>query len=175
MIGVAALTACSGSTHAGRTTTVTATATVTRTVKPAAPTPASPTTYRVGQTYTVPNDGTRATVLGHAREHSTEDSASGRTKDYYSINVKVCAAHKTTVGDGAWTLVGSDDSTNDTIVTGGGLQEPQYVNGNVLNAGECARGWITFDVPRVEKIAVAKYSPGDGKGATLGTARWRLV
>lgn len=184
----AIVTGCSSSTgtQAAAPITKTVTATVTETAtaansatSPTAGRPAGTASARArsqaletGQEYTIPGDGTQATVMGFERGSS---SHAEKGMIYDALEVKVCAAsHATTVGDAPWSLIGADDSTNDDVVTGGGLKEPQYIDGNPLNQGDCALGWITFDVPQSEHIVAAKYAPSGPHGKPLPYAKWTV-
>lgn len=177
---LAACIACSASTKtvAGptvtqtATTTTTTTATATVTASPSA-VPQSSAGLKLGATYVIPGDGTRVAVLAY--RHNSAGGGQSAGAIYDSIEVKVCVAHAVSVSAAPWSLVGANDSTSGTTVTGGGLQEPQYIDDNPLKAGECARGWITFDVAKSERIVAAKYAPSNASGDRLPTAKWRLV
>jgi hypothetical protein len=99
----------------------------------------------------------RVTVLGY-QDHGV-GSSNEAGHGYRDLHVRVCSLKAQTVGNGPWSLVGNDDSHNGTMVTGGGLHEPQYPDAVTTQAGECVSGWITFDVPKKVDIVAAKYAP----------------
>lgn len=165
------LAACTTSGSSIPAPTVTTTQTVTATPATSAP-PASPLGMKVGAVYTVPKEGTTAAVLAY--DDQTPGSGAESGNRLVALEVKVCATKTESVGNGAWSLIGADDSTSDIKITGGGLKEPQYQDGNTLVAGECARGWITFDIAKDQKVARAKYNPEDSKNRSLGVALWNL-
>jgi hypothetical protein len=94
---------------------------------------------------------------------------------YADLNIRVCALAGSVVSSATWSLIGATDDNLGTVVTGGGLHEPQYPSvGHPLNAGECVQGWITFVVPGTLKIKAAKYSPSIVQGQPLPHATWDL-
>jgi hypothetical protein len=72
----------------------------------------------------------------------------------------------------------SDAGNYDTVITGGGLTEPQYPSGRTggqpLAAGECLLGWITYVLPTNAVIVMAKYSTSDDNGKPEPVGRWKL-
>ena len=163
------VTACSSTKQVdGPTIATTKTVTATVTASPTALAPPSP--LRLGAAFKLPG-------LLVARVLNFQSNGVGQSNNaderYADLEVRVCAIKKTTVSNAPWTLVGVTDDNLDTVVTGGGLHEPQYPGvADPLNAGECVQGWITFVVPRTLKVKAAKYAPSNAKGEPLPHAIW---
>lgn len=179
-VGLAAA-ACSSS--SGRTPTTTATVTqpartvtiTAQSVTSAAATRSSTShVYKIGQTFA--GNESRVTVLGF--ESTSDVGSSGQAgMRLASLHVRVCVeVANSGISAGPWSLVGSDDGSYATTVSGGGIKEPQYpVDGVDTAKGECVSGWITYNVPRAAKIIAAKYNPQRDDSSPAVLARWSLA
>jgi hypothetical protein len=184
----AAVTACGGSAHTAPSSTSTAAAaqpsssaapaasTPPRTTTPRRTTPAAPQVLPIGAPF-----DTRYVTAKVVAWRPTAPLYEARPQPgerYAALEVKVCAKQAGAVSNAPWSLVGSDSGNYDTVITGGGLIEPQYPSGRTggqqLAAGECLLGWITYVVPTNAVIVTAKYAAIDN-GEPEPVGRWRVT
>lgn len=86
------------------------------------------------------------------------------------------SGEKVTVSQFPWHLNYSDGTSIDvTGNTGGNLPKPEYPMDKVLKVGRCARGKITFVVPKKDHPEFLTYSPDDAaeEGST-GPVDWKV-
>ncbi|MFQ6170402.1 hypothetical protein ACK8HX_02245 [Oryzobacter sp. R7] len=125
------------------------------------PTPSPKTTFKVGQTYKGPEVNVTVQQIVVNKRDSSDQLYSGAL-------VKTCV-HTTPpeykngfwLGWGPWALYDADGGRypdNGTVY--GSSPRPIYPNGEqdgIFKEGECAKGWMFFDVPSGTKIVSARY------------------
>lgn len=167
------ITGCAGSPAAPPTVTVTATVTAE---------PEAPPTPSAQSTSVLPIGQAAAFSFGTVTLHAVNlDSVpepapqpDDATDKWASIDVEACNTDTTafSVNGSPWNLIATDNRSFEMSSVGySQFPEPDYGFGeNVVNPGECRRGWITFVVNKDATIDTVRYQNSEGDSAqwTLG-------
>ena len=81
-----------------------------------------------------------------------------------AADVKVCVHADSQVSRDPWTLVYADHKAAKPSTIGNSqFPKPAYPLGDKnMKSGQCARGWVTFAVPKTHKPTMVEYSLPDG-------------
>ena len=115
-----------------------------------------------GEVTTTVLDSKRAKVAGH---RGSQVLVMGKT-----CNVAATSGIEMTWE--TWVLLGPDSEVYPASTTGGSAEPtPVYPNGNgrLDKPGQCAKGWIVFDVPTGTQLSGVRYMNSNGD-----SAQWRL-
>ncbi|MGL5826304.1 MAG: hypothetical protein ACRCYU_16050 [Nocardioides sp.] len=168
--GSAAVTSSGASASATASASPSPAASATSQVPRPTPSSTAPSTLKIGQTYT--DDVVSTTVQKVAINKKTDSDP------YSGILVKTCV-----VGLGgydyisfswqSWTLTDADSGRypdNGTVY--GYTPTPVYPNGEsdgTFKVGDCAKGWIFFDVPEGTKVTQVRYQAEDMEAPAVWT------
>jgi hypothetical protein len=164
---VVLLTACTAApSEPAPTVTVTATTTVTAT--PQAEVAPASTTHPVGETVDR-SEGWRTTLHGVNLDPAPDGpQPQSPGNKWVSLDVENCAGPSETeayINSSPWRIVAADNRQYQASGTGyGTFPTPDYAFGDTpISAGECIRGWITFDVARDATLVSVKYQTTTGE------------
>ncbi|MGA4506753.1 DUF4352 domain-containing protein [Propionibacteriaceae bacterium G1746] len=92
---------------------------------------------------------------------------------YYtaSIRVTTCSKEPVNVGSIPWTMITAEGTSYQPVVpVEGNPFSPRYPSGKDLSPGDCASGWLHFELPNDSTPQTAKYTTthGDNASWTLG-------
>ena len=128
----------------------------------------------LGDEATTADNGTTLAVRSYGSPWTVGGSRPERGFEFSGIEVKGCAGPNSEnslmqIGPGAFTLR-MPDGTSISPEDGAGVRKPALQSMNPL-AGECGRGFVTFQTPRGERPDLVLY---DEELALKKTIAWKL-
>ena len=136
--------------------------------------PASNPQLILGDEATTADNGTTLTVRSYESPWTVEDASPERGFEFSGVEVGGCAGPNSEnslmqIGPGAFTLR-MPDGTTVLPEDGSGVKKPALQSMNPL-AGECGRGFVTFQTPRGERPDLVLY---DEELALKKTIAWKV-
>jgi hypothetical protein len=141
--------------------------------------PASSTTVPSGvlDTPLVSNDGVTVTVYGFQKPPTKLETLSVPPSAGYELAVieaEVCAGERdTTIQPGNFRLLTSQNELWGPWDVPEAATLPAFPEPGTLVAGDCRRGWITYELPEATTITDVVFTPDTGANGT-GTLLWTV-
>jgi hypothetical protein len=135
---------------------------------PSVSTSPPPSGHRFGESVPANSGFVAAVVFGYVQPAARDAAPAQAGHVWAAIDVQACAepgtVFKVTVSDGPWSLRFADGTVvGPTLADDPHFPQPRYpATPTSLEAGECLRGWMVFEVPTDGRPDLVRYAPQGG-------------
>jgi hypothetical protein len=107
--------------------------------------------------------GDRTAAVYEVRDNLDRGYPPSAGQRWIGIDAEVCVAETDGLDIRRWQIRDATDQTHEpTLAFDGDVPDPRYRDLTVLNAGQCVRGWIAYEIPTTDTIGAVLYFAPNG-------------
>ena len=107
--------------------------------------------------------GDRTAAVYEVRDNLDRGYPPPAGQRWIGIDAEVCVAETDGLDIRRWQIRDATDQTHEpTLAFDGDVPDPRYRDLTVLNAGQCVRGWIAYEIPTTDTIGAVLYFAPNG-------------